>query len=220
VIGRGHGVAQEPPAHVFVDLSNLRYGARQAAEQHDEPVLAIRLMAESLIRILSGGRTVRSAWIVANDDVPDAVTDHFERFGNVIRRESGKNTGNEQANDETLEVRIYETLFSFPPAVLVVGTGDGAGWRQRRGFVPALDAAARLGWAVEGVAWSETANKKLVTWVTAVKGAFVNLDAFYYSLTFVEGGRTVQPVLLRHRPTARWEPAQTPLLPPSQLMDL
>ena len=70
----------------------------------------------------------------------------------MIRRESGKNTGNEQANDETLQVRLYETLFSNPPAVLVLGTGDGAGWRQRRGFLAALDAATRLGWAVEGVA--------------------------------------------------------------------
>ena len=71
-----------------------------------------------------------------------------------------------------------------------------------------------------GCRLSETANKRLVAWVKAVEGAFVNLDAFYGSLTFVEGGRGVRPVLLPHRPNASWEPAKAPLLPPSRLMGL
>jgi hypothetical protein len=217
MIGRPPAEPLEPAAHVFVDLSNLWYGARHAAVQHDESPSEIRLMARPLLQILSGGRPVRTAWIVANDDVPEAVTSHFAQIGTVIRRESGKRTGSEQANDETLQVRIYETLFAFPPAVLVLGTGDGAGWRQRRGFLAALDSACRLGWAVETVAWNEITNKRLAEWSRLAGGAYVDLDNFYYSLTFIEGGRTVQPVLLHHRATARHDPSAQSPLPRSRL---
>ncbi|MFN8619567.1 MAG: NYN domain-containing protein [Chloroflexota bacterium] len=207
----------EASAHVFVDLSNLWYGARAAAERIKEPVYAVRLMAEPLARVLAGGRPVGSAVIVANDDVPAVVTDHFARIGTVIRRESGKNTGGEQANDETLQVRMYEALFAHKPAVMVLATGDANGWRQRTGFLPALDAARRLGWAVEAVAWGETANGELRSWVTRVGGAFVDLDPFYYSVTFLEDERRVQPVLLRARPFARVEPHEAVDLPASLL---
>ena len=217
VIGRPPLEPIEASAHVFVDLSNLWYGARAAAERHHEPVHAVRLQADPLARVLAGGRPQGSAVIVANDDVPAGVTAHFARGGTVIRRESGKNSGQEQANDETLQVRMYETLFSHAPAVLVLATGDAAGWRQRRGFLPALDAARRLGWAVEAVAWGETANGELRSWVERVGGAFVDLDPFYYSVTFLEDERRVQPVLLRGRPFARVEPREEVTLPPSLL---
>ncbi len=127
------------------------------------------------------------------------------------------NTGLEQANDETLQVRMYETIFSQPPAVMVLATGDGAGWRQRRGFLPAIDAAKRLGWAVEGVAWSSTANRVMADWYGQVGGAFIDLDDFYLSVTFVEHGRRVMPMNLTHRPFARIDASRTSLLPPSTL---
>lgn len=218
MIGRPPSVAPAHElAHIFVDLSNLWYGARSEAERRGEDVLRVRLMAAPLIHVLAGGRRVASAWIVANDDVPEAVTDHFARVGTVIRRESGKNTGQEQANDETLQVRMYETMFSTTPAVMVLGTGDGAGWLQRRGFLPAVDAAKRLGWAVEGVAWSASANRTMAGWFEQVGGAFVDLDDHYSSVTFIEGGRIVRPVLLTRRPFARVDPQRVVDLPASTI---
>ncbi|MFN8518800.1 MAG: hypothetical protein U0667_05275 [Chloroflexota bacterium] len=196
-----------------MDLSNLWYGARDEGGRRGEEVLAVRLMAEPLVHLLAGGRQVESAWIVANDDVPAVVTDHFARVGTVIRRESGKNTGQEQANDETLQVRMYETMFSRPPAVMVLGTGDGAGWMQRRGFLVAIDSAKRLGWAVEGVAWSATANRTMAGWFEQVGGAFVDLDDYYESVTFIERGRRVRPTSLTHRPFARVDPEHAVDLP-------
>lgn len=204
-------------AHIFVDLSNLWYGARAEGDRRDEDQYRVRLMAARLIQVLAGGRQVQSAWIVANDDVPETVTTHFDQVGAVIRRESGKNSGQEQANDETLQVRMYETMFGNAPAVMVLGTGDGAGWRQRRGFLPAIDSAKRLGWAVEGVAWSATANQAMVRWFEQVGGAFVDLDDYYYSISFIERGRMVQPLSLTHRPFAKVDPQMVVELPPSTL---
>lgn len=87
--------------------------------------------------------------------------------------------------------------------MLVLATGDGAGWSQRRGFVPVLDAARRHGWAVEIVAWGTSTNRKLREWASTERAPFVDLDDHFYSVTFVEGSRFTQPVLLTHRRTAQ-----------------
>jgi len=58
---------------------------------------------------------------------------------------------------------------------------------------------------VEVVAWGTSTNRKLREWAATEPATFVDLDDYFYSVTFVEGGRFTRPVLLTHRPTA--EPA-------------
>jgi hypothetical protein len=186
----------------FLDLSNIYYGRAAAAERAGEDSRFTRLSAENLATLLRAGRGRYSQVTVANADVPVAVTTHFEPFGEVIRRESGRLTGTEQANDETLQVRMYEALHGQPRSVMVLATGDGAGWRDRRGFIPALDAARQHRWGIEVVTWSDSANRYLMEWVGKVGGAVVDLDYHYYSVTFEEGGRRVQHVNLTRRPTS------------------
>jgi len=72
-----------------------------------------------------------------------------------------------------------------------------------REFLPALEAARQHKWRVEVVAWGATANRTLVEWVEGAGGVFVDLDDFYYSVSFVEWGRVVQPVSLLNRPLAQ-----------------
>lgn len=212
-IGRISGIGQpwqsvqaaDPPVRAFVDLSNIWGGVREAAAAHGESSLPIRLSAANLARVLRAGRADFQLTTVANADVPTGVIRRFESVGEVIRRESGHLTHTEQANDETLQVRMYESIHTQPQAVLVLATGDGAGWIQGRGFVPVLDVARTLGWAVEVVAWGTSTNRKLREWAATERAPFVDLDDYYYSVTFVEGGRFTQPVLLTHRRTA--EPA-------------
>jgi hypothetical protein len=188
--------------HAFIDLSNIWYGVLEAAPSHDEQGLPVRLSAENLGRVLRAGRDHYRQLAVANTDVPVPVIAHFGKVGEVILRESGRRTGTEQANDETLQVRMYETIFNNPAGVVVLATGDGAGWRQGRGFIPALDAARRLKWGVEVLAWGVSANRALREWTARVDVSFVDLNDYYFSVSFVEGGRRVQPVSLRHRPTS------------------
>lgn len=186
----------------FVDLSSIWYGLLEVAPPRDEQGLPLRLSAENLGRVLRAGRDQFRQLAVANADVPLPVIDHFGKVGEVILRESGRRTGTERANDETLQVRMYETILNNPPGVLVLATGDGAGWRQRRGFIPALDAARRRKWGVEVLSWGVAANRALRDWAARVDASFVDLDDYYFSVSFVEGGRRVQPVSLRHRPTS------------------
>lgn len=144
VIGRLGGIGQswpstqaaDPPVRAFLDLSNIWGGVREAAAAHGESGLPVRLSAVNLASVLRAGRADFRLTTVANADVRSGVIRRFEGVGGVIRRESGRLTHTEQANDETLQVRMYESIHTEPQAVLVLATGDGAGWSQARGFVP------------------------------------------------------------------------------------
>lgn len=189
----------EPAVFGFLDLSNIYYGRTAAAiRQYEEPT-RVRLSAQNLATLMAAGRPAYVQVTVANADVPAPVIEHFAASGDVIRRESGRQSGTEQANDETLQVRMYEVLHQHPRSVLVLATGDGAGWKDRRGFILALDAALQHGWGIEVLAWADSANARLREWVGSVGGVFVDLDDHYFSITFVEGGRRAQPVLLGRR---------------------
>ena len=179
---------KDPLAFAFLDLSNIWYGLRDAALNHHEEPRASRLYAANLAGLLRAGRGNFRMTSVANADVPKNVVAHFAEFGDVLVRESGKLSGTEQANDETLQVRMYEAMHSYPAGVMVLATGDGAGWKMGRGFVPALDAARQHKWGIEIVSWSHVTNGKLVSWIEGVGGAFVDLNDYYYSITFEEGG--------------------------------
>ena len=203
LVGRLSSAALRPPVAIFVDLSNIFLGARTAAESREEPVPLVRLQADRLLDLLADGREISRAAVVANADVPRDVAARFEReFSDWIPREAGRRTGTEQANDETLQVRMYEAIHSLPPGVLVLATGDGAGWRERRGFVAAIDTAWREGWGVEVAAWPQTLNPAIREWLAGHHGALIDLDDHYYSIAFVEDGRRTQPVLRSHRPAA------------------
>jgi hypothetical protein len=188
---------------VFVDLSNIFIGAQEAAAAHEEPMAGIRLKVDQLRVLLADGRPIARACVVANAVVPHDVASRFEReFAEWIPREAGSLTGTEQANDETLQVRMYEAIHQLPPGVLVLATGDGSGWQYCRGFVVAIDVAYREGWGVEVASWSHVAHSTLREWTRTHAGAFIDLDDYYYGITFVEHGRRTQPIATGYRPDA------------------
>jgi hypothetical protein len=186
---------------LFVDLSNIQIGARRQADQEGEWRTDVRVEGENLARYLHAGRAVVRGAVVVNADLPAAARHHYAGIGQVIVRESGRVTGTEQANDETLQVRIYETIHSLPKGVLVLATGDGAGSAEGRGFIPALDAARRHGWAIEVVSWRNSTNSRLIAWLKRTGNLFVALEEAYYSVTFIQGGRKAQSMSLKHRAT-------------------
>ena len=191
-----------PSVAVFVDLSNLFYGARSEAVAAGESPAAIRLESDQLARLLRADRHQDRGVVVANDEVPREALSHFARLGEVIVREAGRRTGTEQASDETLLNRMYETISQRPRGTLVLATGDGAGAARGRGFIPALESARERGWGIEVVAWASSVNKRLLEWLTRTGSVFVNLSDQYFAVTFVERGRRAQQVMLAQRPFA------------------
>ena len=201
-IGARDTAAVDPPVHLFVDLSNVFLGARQLAAAFHEYPPALRLSAEHLHRVMSAGRPVASATLVANALVPEAALRHFRPWFRIIRAETGRQTGTEQAADQLLQNAIFlELLQPSEPGVIVLATGDGAGWRDGRGFIPTLIAARRRGFAVEVVSFAASLNPALRDLAEAA-GVLVELDDYYFAVTFMEGLRRPEPILLRHGATA------------------
>lgn len=194
--------AAEEVAHLFVDFSNIWYATRAEAARRGDPEWAVRVHAGNLRRILAGGRQVGDSVLVANREIPQPVLDHFRSSFRVELVEAGCVTGTEQAGDEMLQNAIYRTIFrAAAPGIVVVATGDGAGWREGRGFCETLHAARQRDFGVEIVSFEGSLNRRLRALALEV-GAVVTLDPFYDSIAFLEGLRPARSPSLVHRPTA------------------
>ena len=128
--------------HVFVDLSNIYIGAKAAARDRGESSTHVRLSAERLVALLARGRTVASATVIANQEVPEPALRRFRLAGfDVEVRESGIRTRTEQANDELLLVRTYEAMTDRRNAGLIDHDRDGR--REWVGQEPRVRRGAR-----------------------------------------------------------------------------
>lgn len=191
------------PVHLFVDWSNLWYAMREEARRRGDPELSVRVHIAHLRDVLAGGRDVETAVLVANRAIPGPVIDHLRAAFTVEFVEPGRISGREQAGDELLQNALYRTILrrSGASGTVVLATGDGAGWREGRGFCEALAAAARTGHAVEVAAFTCSLNEHLAELARHL-GAMVPLDPFYDAITFLEGRRTARVPNLAHRPFA------------------
>lgn len=208
---RGPGATERgsaSPVDIYVDFSNIFYGARAHAEQIGENPAAMRLQASSLYQTLAAGRLVRTAFMVANARTPEAVLHHFREWFEVRLAEPGAISGREVAADELLQNRIFfDLMWERAPSVLVLATGDGAGMRIGTGFGRVLTRARQTGQGVEVAAFRENVNPILIRFTQLSRGAFVDLGEHYRSVTFLDGRlRSAEPVNLRHRPTAEPHP--------------
>jgi len=74
------------------------------------------------------------------------------------------------------------------PGIVVLLTGDGAGYLEGAGFQTTLARMHRRGWRVEILSWAESTNQRMRRWAEA-HGVFVSLDDFYRAITFLEPSR-------------------------------
>ena len=79
---------------------------------------------------------------------------------------------------------MYDTLNVKEPGTVVFLTGDGAGWRYRKRFLPTLQSMKKHHWKIEMISWEMSCNQWLKEWVLQ-NGLFVRLDDFYKSITYI-----------------------------------
>ena len=78
--------------------------------------------------------------------------------------------------------RALWTACSF---LLVLLTGDGAGYLEGAGFHSTLERMRRRDWRIEILSWAHSTNQRMRRWGEA-NGVFVTLDVFYAAITFLE----------------------------------
>lgn len=182
------------PVYFFLDFSNIAINARQVGLTHGDGFMdsqSIRLSSSNLRLFAQRNRLWGGGYAaVGLNDQQSQIKRHFEQAG--IRFdicERGKISGKEQNIDQRIQLEMYRLLSpSFQKGTVVLATGDGNGFADRRGFVEALATLHSHGFAVEVLSWRHSFNRFLKSWAVE-HGQAIELDKYYADLTFVHARR-------------------------------
>ncbi len=195
----------DPKVHLFIDNSNIFISAKDEAHNREGRAARtqIRLHFQSLLDLALAERELGKVFVVGS--IPPeqrAMWDSLERATGVKPElyERGGVTGGEQGLDQCLQVHMLRAMSDHvdEPQIVVLMTGDGAGYDDGVGFHADMERMHKAGWGIEVVSWKNNCKRVLREWATA-KGVFVPLDDYYDSITFLEGGRFVKPLDLSKR---------------------
>jgi hypothetical protein len=169
---------------------------------------AVRLNFCNLHDLARAGRNVTRAHCVGSrSSLAGARDEHaFQRLAalgySVEVFDRGAVSGSEQAVDQALQAHMLRAALTETPGVVVLMTGDGAGYDRGAGFHFDLELLADRGWGIEVIAWDAACNHRLRDFARS-HGVYVPLESFYQSVTFVEGGRRSDALSLKRRRVAQ-----------------
>ena len=181
---------------IYWDNSNIFHEAQRLAEELESSVDAryrVRIHFDNLLRLAHADRPVEKA--LAAGSVPPEMRQLWNRMESngveVLLFDRGAATGGEQeVPDRLLQLRMLEDALDYNgnPGVVVLLTGDGAGYAEGTGFHSTLERMHKRGWRIEILSWAHACNQRMRHWAEA-KALFVSLDDFYGSITFLRPSR-------------------------------
>ena len=181
---------------IYWDNSNIFVEARRLAEEVNEGPGAryrVRINFDGMLRLAHADRPVERAF--AAGSVPAEMRQLWNRMeSNGVevqlfdRGSSGR--GEQEIPDRFLQLRMLEDALDYngDPGIVVLLTGDGAGYLEGAGFHRTLERMHKRGWRVEILSWAHSCNQRMRRWAQE-NGAFVALDDFYDAITFMEPSR-------------------------------
>ena len=184
---------------IYWDNSNIFISAQQAAVELEGETarFRIRIHFRNLLELAHAGREVERA--VAVGSVPPELRQVWNRLENegvtVRLLERGALDGREQGVDQTLQTEMLRDGFDYngTPGILVMLTGDGAGFADGVGFHADMERMRRRGWRIEVLSWRHSCNRRMQEWAKE-NGKFIALDDFYDSITFLEPAAPGRPI--------------------------
>ena len=181
---------------IYWDSSNIFHEAQRLAEEPDEGPGAryrVRIHFENMLRLAHADRPVRKA--LAAGSVPPEMRQLWNRMegrGVEVRLfdRGAPERSEQEMPDRLLQLRMLEDALDFngDPGIVVLLTGDGAGYLEGAGFHSTLERMHRRGWRVEILSWAHSTNPRMRRWAKE-NGIFVSLDDFYEAITFMEPSR-------------------------------
>ena len=184
--------------HVFIywDNSNIFHEAQRFAEERSEGPDArfrVRVHFDNMLRLANADRPIERA--LAAGSIPPEMRQLWNRMeGNGIEvslfDRGSRERGEQEMPDRFLQLRMLEDALDYNgnPGIVVLLTGDGAGYLEGAGFHSTLERMHRRGWGVEILSWAHACNPRMRRWAED-NGVFVPLDDFYESITFLEPSR-------------------------------
>ena len=183
---------------VFIhwDNSNIFHEAQRLAEEGAEGANAryrVRINFDNLLRLAHADRSMQRA--IAAGSVPPELRQLWNRMeSNGVEVQlfdrGSPERGEQEMPDRLLQLRMLEDALDFngDPGIVVLLTGDGAGYLEGAGFHSTLERMHRRGWRVEILSWAHSCNQRMRRWAEE-NGVFVALDEFYEAITFLEPSR-------------------------------
>ncbi len=181
---------------IYWDNSNIFHEAQRLAEEREvgpDARYRVRINFDSMLRLAHADRPMRHA--VAAGSVPPAMRQLWNRMENmgveVKLFDRGSPEGAEQdMPDRLLQLRMLEDALdnNGNPGIVVLLTGDGAGYLEGAGFHSTLERMHKRRWRVEILSWAHSCNQRMRRWAEE-NGEFVALDDFYEAVTYVEPSR-------------------------------
>ena len=177
---------------IYWDNSNIFYGAQDEAVAREglDARRRVRVHFKNLLRLAHADRPVAKA--LAAGSIPPAlraVWNQLEAQNVDVRLfdRGAVERSEQEVPDRVLQLRMLEDALDFngSPGTAVMLTGDGKGFYDGVGFHCTLERMHRKGWKVEILSWGNSCNQRMRKWAEEV-GAFVALDDFYDSVTFLE----------------------------------
>ena len=203
---------------IYWDNSNIFHEAQRFAEERNEGPGArfrVRIHFDNILRLAQAERPMQRA--VASGSIPPEMRQSWNRMesnGVEMKLFDGGDPARSEQDmpDQLLQLRMLEDALDYngDPGVVVLLTGDGAGYREAAGFHTTLERMHKRGWRVEILSWGHSCNQRMRRWPEE-NGLFVALDDFYESITFIEPsrpgfefahGREAVGLDLSRRPTA------------------
>ena len=181
---------------IYWDNSNIFHEAQRLAEEREvgpDARYRVRINFDSMLRLAHADRPMRHA--VAAGSVPPAMRqlwNRMESMGVEVKLfDRGSPEGPEQdMPDRLLQLRMLEDALdnNGDPGIVVLLTGDGAGYLEGAGFHSTLERMHKRRWRVEILSWAHSCNQRMRRWAEE-NGVFVALDDFYETVTYVEPSR-------------------------------
>ena len=194
---------------IYWDNSNIFFEARRLAEDLDtgpDARYRVRINFANMLRLAHADRTMERA--VAAGSVPPEMRQLWNRLeGEGVEVKlfdrGSPERGEQQMPDHWLQLRMLEDALDYngDPGIVVLLTGDGAGYHEGSGFHSALERMHKREWRVEILSWADSCNPRMRNWAQT-KGVFVPLDDFYHSVTFLEPSSPGHPLAHSRDPAA------------------
>ncbi len=181
---------------IYWDNSYISYEAQRLAEERREGPNAryrVRINFDNILRLAHADRPLKKA--LAAGSVPPEMRQLWNRMESkgvevqlFDRGDSAR--GEQEMPDRVLQLRMLEDALDYngDPGIVVLLTGDGAGYLEGAGFHSTLERMHKRGWRVEILSWAHSCNQRMRKWARE-NGVFVALDDFYEAITFMEPSR-------------------------------
>ena len=181
---------------IYWDNSNIFHEAWRIADERNQSPNAryrVRINFDNMLRLAHADRPVQRA--LAAGSVPPEMRQLWNRMeysGVEVRLfdRGSPGRGEQEIPDQVLQLRMLKDALAYisDPGIAVLLTGDGVGYDEGEGFHSALEQMHSLGWRIEILSWAHSCNQRMRIWAEE-NGAFIALDDFYDSITFLEPSR-------------------------------